>query len=187
MGKLIYSMITSLDGFTADAHGDFGWAEPDAESHVLVNEQSRSLGTHLYGRRMYETMLFWETALDLPDVPPHIADYARIWQAADKVVYSTTLADVSSARTRLVRTFDAEEVRALKADAELDLAVNGPHLAAQAVRAGLVDEYQPYVVPVVVGTGTRFYPADVALDLELLELERSGGLLWLRYADRSAR
>ena len=136
MGKLIYSMITSLDGFVSDPAGNFGWGAPEQESHDFINHHSRSIGTYLYGRRMYETMVYWETPHAPPDQPPFILEYARIWQAADKVVYSTTLNEVASARTRIERTFDREAVRQLKAGSDLALSLDGPHLAAQAIRPG---------------------------------------------------
>jgi dihydrofolate reductase len=182
MGKLIYSMITSVDGYVSDRDGNFGWGAPEEESHEFVNEQSKSIGTYLYGRRMYETMVFWETAHEMPDQPPFIVDYARTWQATDKIVYSTTLDDVTSERTRLERSFDPEAVRKLKAESELDLTVDGPHLAAHAIRAGLVDEYQLIVGPAIVGGGNRFFPDEVRVDLELLYERRfRNGVVFLRY------
>jgi dihydrofolate reductase len=182
MGKLIYSMITSLDGFVSDPGGNFGWGAPEQESHEFINQLSRSIGTYLYGRRMYETMVFWETARTAPDQPPFSLEYARIWQAADKVVYSTTLNEVASARTRIERTFDPEAVRQLKAGSDLALSIAGPHLAAQAIRAGLVDEYQLFAGPAIVGGGNPFFPDDVRVDLELLDERRFGnGVVYLRY------
>jgi dihydrofolate reductase len=186
MAKLIYSMLTSLDGYTEDEHGQFGWGAPeDASVHSYINELGSSFGTYLYGRRMYETMVFWETAHTLPDQPPFVLDYARQWQAAEKIVFSRTLAEPRSTRTRIARTFDSDEVRRLKADAERDLTVDGPGLAAHALRAGLVDELQMIVCPVVVGGGIRFFPDGVRLELELVE-ERQfrNGVLVLRYAVR---
>jgi dihydrofolate reductase len=182
MAKLIYSMITSLDGYVSDPEGDFGWGAPEEESHRFINEHFRSVGTYLYGRRMYEVMQFWETAHMMPDLPPHELEYARIWRAADKVVYSSTLDEVTTERTRLERTFDPEAVRRLKAESDRDLTVDGPHLAAQAIRAGLVDEYQLFIGPVIVGGGNRFFPDDVRADLELLEERRfANGVVFLRY------
>ncbi|MDH2429170.1 dihydrofolate reductase family protein [Sphaerisporangium sp. TRM90804] len=182
MGKLIYSMITSLDGYVSDANGDFGWGAPEEESHTFMNEHMRSFGTYLYGRRMYETMVYWETAHTVPDQPPFMLECARIWQAADKVVYSTTLNEAASERTRIERAFDPDAVLKLKAEADLDISVDGPHLAAQAIRAGLVDEYQLFVGPAIVGGGNRFFPDDVRVDLELLDERRFGnGVLYLRY------
>jgi dihydrofolate reductase len=148
MGRLIYSMIQSLDGYTEDGQGDFSWGAPDAALHTFVNELASSVGTYLYGRRMYETMVYWETAHTLPDQPQHELDWARQWQAAEKIVYSRTLAEPRSARTRIEREFDPEAVRRLKASAAHDLTVDGPELAAQALRAGLVDEIQPMTLRV---------------------------------------
>jgi dihydrofolate reductase len=184
MGRLIYSMIQSLDGYTEDAQGDFGWGAPeDAAVHTFVNELASSVGTYLYGRRMYETMVYWETAHTLPDQPQHELDWARQWQAAEKVVYSRTLAEPRSARTRIEREFDPEAVRRLKAAAAHDLTVDGPELAAQALRAGLVDEIPMIACPVVVGGGKRFFPDGVQLNLELQEERRfSSGVVVLRYA-----
>ena len=139
MAKLIYSMITSLDGYAEAAEGDLGVGAEVPQVHDFINDLFRSVGTYLYGRRMYETMLFWETAHTLPDAPPHILRYARDWQAAEKVVYSTTLESVSSAKARIERSFDADAVRRLKAESESDLTVDGPNLAAQAIAAGLVE------------------------------------------------
>ncbi|HZJ04802.1 MAG TPA: dihydrofolate reductase family protein, partial [Nocardioidaceae bacterium] len=151
MAKLIYSAITSLDGYVADRDGNFDWAAPDEEVHAFVNDLERPVGTYLYGRRMYEVMAVWETADFLTDQPAVIQDFARIWRAADKVVYSTTLATVSSARTRIERVFDPEAVRQMKASAIRDISVGGPDLAAQAIKAGLVDECHLFIAPIVVG------------------------------------
>jgi dihydrofolate reductase len=182
MGKLIYSMTTSLDGFVSDPDGNFGWGGPEEEVHKFINEKFRSIGTNLYGRRMYETMVYWETAHTVPDQPPFILEYARIWQAADKIVYSTTLDEVTSARTRLERTFDPDAVRKLKAESDLDITVEGPRLAAHAIRAGLVDEYQLFVGPAIVGGGNPFFPDGVRVDLELWDERRfSNGVVYLRY------
>ncbi|MET8936832.1 dihydrofolate reductase family protein [Streptomyces rubiginosohelvolus] len=186
MAKLIYSMITSLDGYAEAAEGGLGTGAEDPEVHTFVNDLFRPVGTYLYGRRMYETMVYWETALDEPDQPPHIAQYARDWQAAEKVVYSTTLDAVSSAKTRIERSFDADAVRRLKAEADADLTVDGPNLAAQAIAAGLVDEYHLFITTSVVGGGKRFFPDGVRLDLELVE-ERAfaaSGLIYARYRTR---
>jgi dihydrofolate reductase len=183
MGKLIYSMITSLDGFVSDTAGNFGWSAPEQEVHEFINEQSRSIGTNLYGRRMYETMVYWETAHTAPEQPPFIVEYARIWQASDKIVYSTTLDEVASARTRIERTYDPDVVRKLKVESDLDIAVAGPQLAAQAVRAGLVDEYQLFIGPAIVGGGNPFFPNDIRIDLELRDERRfNNGVVYLRYA-----
>ena len=187
MGRLIYTMFTSLDGFVSDPAGSFDWAAPDEEVHAFANELGRTVGTELYGRRMYETMVFWETAHTATDEPQVMLDFARIWQAHDKVVYSTSLTQVSSARTRLERSFDPEAVRRLKRESDRDLSVSGPRLAAEAIRAGLVDEYQLFVCPAVVGGGTPFLPADVRVDLELQDERRFGnGMVYLRYAAQPA-
>ncbi|WP_282688935.1 MULTISPECIES: dihydrofolate reductase family protein [unclassified Streptomyces] len=186
MAKLIYSMITSLDGYAEAAEGGLGTGAEDPEVHTFVNDLFRPVGTYLYGRRMYETMVYWETALDEPDQPPHIAQYARDWQAAEKVVYSTTLDAVSSAKTRIERSFDPDAVRRLKDEADADLTVDGPNLAAQAIAAGLVDEYHLFITTSVVGGGKRFFPDGVRLDLELVE-ERTfaaSGLIHARYRTR---
>ncbi|WP_370618162.1 dihydrofolate reductase family protein [Mumia sp. Pv 4-285] len=186
MAKLIYSMITSLDGYAEAAEGDLGTgAADDPEVHTFIGDTFRPVRTFLYGRRMYETMVFWETAHTLPDAPPHILQYADDWQAAEKVVYSKTLESVSSARTRIERTFDADAVRRLKADSDHDLSIDGPTLAAQAIAAGLVDEYHLLITSTVVGGGKRFFPDGVRLDLELVE-ERAfdSGVVYARYRTR---
>jgi dihydrofolate reductase len=186
VAELIYSAITSLDGYVADEEGNFDWAAPDDEVHAFVNDLERPIGTYLYGRRMYEVMTYWETAHTVPDQPPVILDYAQIWQGADKVVYSTTLEETSSARTRIERDFDSEAVRQMKATAERDLSVGGPGLASQAIAAGLVDELHLFVAPVVVGGGTRSLPDDVRWNLELLDERRFGnGVVYLRYRTRT--
>ena len=185
MGKLIYSMITSLDGYAEAAEGDLGRGAEDQEVHTFIGDVFRPVRTFLYGRRMYETMVFWETAHAEPDVPPHILEYARDWQAAEKIVYSTTLDEVSSAKTRIERTFDPDAVRTLKAEADHDLSVDGPNLAAQAIAAGLVDEYHLFVTTSVVGGGKRFFPDGVRLDLELVEQRAfRTGLIYARYRTR---
>jgi dihydrofolate reductase len=182
MAKLIYSALTSLDGYIADENGNFDWAAPDEEVHAFVNDLERPVGTYLYGRRMYEVMRYWETAPTSGDRPPVVRDYAQIWQAADKTVYSRTLETVSSSRTRIERAFDPEAVRQLKASAERDITVGGSDLAAQAIRAGLVDEYHLFVNPVVVGGGTRALSDGVRVKLELLDERRFGnGVVHLHY------
>jgi dihydrofolate reductase len=179
VGRLIYSTIGSLDGYIEDRDGKFGWAAPDEQVHRFVNELERPVGTYLYGRRMYETMVYWET-VDLADQPEQVRDYAAIWRAADKIVYSRTLEAVSSARTRIERDFDAHTVRRLKAEG--DVSIGGPELAAEAIRAGLLDEYWTFLVPVVVGDGKRALP-DARLELELLDERRfESGFVYLRYA-----
>lgn len=182
MAKLIYSAITSLDGYIADEDGNFDWAAPDEEVHTFFNDLERPVGTYLYGRRMYEVMVAWETAHILPDQPPFVQDFAQIWQAADKIVYSKTLQTVSSARTRIERDLDTEAVRQMKASAERDITVGGPDLAAQAIKAGLVDEWHLFVAPIVVGGGKQSLPSNVLLKLELLDERRFGnGVVHLRY------
>src|SRR5215813_10341244 len=182
MAKLIYSMLTSLDGYTEDAHGRFGWGAPEDEVvHSYINELASSFGTYLYGRRMYETMVYWETAHTVPDQPQFVLDFARQWQAAEKIVYSRTLAEPRSARTKIERSFDPDGVRKLKASVASDIAVAGPELAAQAIQAGLVDEFQMRVCPVVVGGGKRYFPSGIRLDLELVEERRfRNGEIFLR-------
>jgi dihydrofolate reductase len=183
MANLIYSAITSLDGYVADEEGNFDWAAPDEEVHSFVNELERPVGIYLYGRRMYEVMVYWETADTLADQsPPPERDFAEIWQAADKVVYSKTLEQASSARTRIEREFDPEAVRRLKASAERDLSVGGPDLAAQAIKAGLVDELHLFVTPIIVGGGAPWLPDGVCVKLELLNERRFGsGVVYLQY------
>jgi dihydrofolate reductase len=182
MAKLIYSAITSLDGYVADENGNFDWAAPDEEVHRFVNDLERPIGTYLYGRRIYETMVYWETAHTLPDQPPFIQDFAGIWQAADKIVYSKTLDTPSSARTRIERDFDPDAVRRMKASAERDISVGGPDLATQAIKAGLVDEYHLFLTPIIVGGGKQSLPDNVRLELELLDERRFGnGVVHLHY------
>jgi dihydrofolate reductase len=186
MGKLIYSMILSVDGYVEDEDGRFGWGAPeDEEVHAYVNQLASSVGTYLYGRRMYETMVYWETAHMVADQSQVVLDWARQWQAAEKIVYSTTLTEPRSARTRIEREFDPDVVRRLKVDSSHDITVDGPGLAAHAIRAGLVDELQMIVCPVVVGAGKRFFPDHVRLHLELFEERRfRPGVIVLRYAVR---
>jgi len=182
MARLVYSMIASLDVYVTDENGAFDWAAPDEEVHRFVNDLERRVGTYLYGRRMYEVMLAWEDPATVADEPPFMRDFAQVWQAADKVVYSRTLESVSSARTRIERDFVPDEVRRMKAAADGDLTIGGPDLAGQAIRAGLVDELHLLVVPVVVGAGKRCLPAGVRLRLELLDQRRfGGGVVYLRY------
>ncbi len=181
MARLIYSAIASLDGYTADASGGFEWAAPGPEVHAFVNDLEREAGTSLYGRRMYETMAVWET-LDVSTEPAPMREYAEIWRAADKVVYSRTLARVSTPRTRIEREFDPEAVREMKARAARDITVGGPGLAAHALRAGVVDECHLFLVPVVVGGGTRALPEGLRIDLELADERRfASGVVYLRY------
>ena len=185
MAKLIYSAIASLDGYIEDEDGKFDWAAPDEEVHTFINDLERPVGTYLYGRRMYETMAGWETDPTLAAQSQHMRDFAHIWQAADKIVYSKTLETVSTGNTRVEREFDPEAVRRMKASAESDLTVSGPELAAHAFKGGLVDELQLFVAPTMVGGGKRSLPDDVRLDLELLDERRFGrGMVYLRYRAR---
>jgi dihydrofolate reductase len=182
MAKLIYTAMASLDGYIEDERGKFDWAKPDEEVHAFVNDLERPIGTHLYGRRLYEVMAFWET-VRLEDQPSHIRDYAGIWRAAEKVVFSRTLDEVSTPRTRLERDFDVDAVRRLTAEAQQDLAVGGADLAAHAFRAGLVDELHLLLAPVIVGGGKQSLPDDVRLRLELLDERRfDNGVVHLHYA-----
>jgi dihydrofolate reductase len=186
MAKLIYSAITSLDGYVADEEGNFDWAAPDEEVHTFVNDLERPIGTYLYGRRMYEVMVPWEAAPTVAGQPHFAQDFAQIWRAADKIVYSRTLRTVSSARTRLERDFDPAAVRQMKAAARRDISVGGSHLAAQVIRASLVDEYHLLVAPIVVGGGNRVLPAGVRLKLELLDERRfANGVVHLHYRART--
>jgi len=180
MAKLIYAAITSLDGYVADTDGNFDWAAPDEEVHRFVNELERPVGTYLYGRRMYEVMAYWERPPT--DQRPVSEDFARIWQAADKIVYSRTLRAVTTAKTRIEPDFDPEAVRQLKAAAERDLSVGGPGLAAEALAAGLVDEVHLFLTPILVGGGTRALPENLRVELELLDERRfAGGVVHLHY------
>jgi dihydrofolate reductase len=182
MARLIYSAIMSLDGYIADADGRFEWAAPDEEVFAFVNELARPVGTYLHGRRMYQTMRFWETADTDAGQPPVALDFGRIWRAADKIVYSSTLQAPDTARTRIERDLDPVQVRKLTEAADRDLAVGGARLAAQVIAAGLVDEYQLFVVPAVVGGGTRALPDQVRLNLTLAQEHRFGsGTVYLCY------
>jgi dihydrofolate reductase len=182
MAKLIYTAISSLDGYVADSDGNFDWSAPDEDVHRFVNDLERSNGTYLYGRRMYEVMRYWETAPTGNGELSAAEDYARIWQAADKIVYSTSLRQISSARTRLEREFDPQAVQDMKATAARDITVSGPTLAAQALKSGLIDECHFFLTPVVVGGGTSALPDNVRLQLELLDERRFGnGVVHLHY------
>jgi dihydrofolate reductase len=184
VGRLVYAAITSLDLFVNDEHGDFQWAAPDAEVHAFVNDLERPVGTYVYGRRMYEIMRVWET-LDLADEGPEMADYAAVWKAADKVVFSSSLPEVTTTRTRLERTFDPEQVRALVADAPSDVAIGGPTVAAHAFAAGLVDDVHLFLNPVIIGSGTRALPEGVRTDLELVDEHRfANGVVHLHHRAR---
>lgn len=185
MAHLIYSAIASLDGYIEDMNGKFDWAEPDEEVHRYINDLERPAGTHLYGRRLYETMMVWETDPNLAAGPPIYRDYAEIWQAADKIVYSRTLEHISTHKTRLERVFDPEAVRRLKAAAGQDIIIGGPHLAASAFKAGLIDEVHLFLTPIIVGGGKQALPSNIRLELELLEERRfREGMVHLRYQTR---
>jgi dihydrofolate reductase len=187
MAKLIYSAIASADGYVEDAAGGFDWAAPGEELFCFVNDLERPVGTYLYGRRMYETMLYWETADTVPGQPSFVREFTGIWQAAEKIVFSKTLESVSSARTRIERDFDPGMVRQLKSAAQRDMTVGGADLAGQAVRAGLVDELQLFLVPAVVGGGKRALPDGLRSDLELLDTRRfASGAVYLRFRPKPA-
>jgi dihydrofolate reductase len=182
MAKLIYSALASLDGYVEDAEGRFDWAAPDAEVHGFVNDLERPIGRHLYGRRMYETMSFWETNGDEPDEPPEMHDFAAIWRAADKVVYSRSLESATTARNRIEPEFDPDAVRRLKRESTTDVSIGGAELAGQALAAGLVDELHLILNPVLVGGGKPALPENVRLDLELLDERRfADGAVFMHY------
>ena len=186
MSKLIYSAIMSLDGYIEEDEGKFDWAEPDEEVHSFINKLERPAGTFLYGRRMYETMIGWENT-DTPEIQsPVMKDFAALWQAADKIVYSRTLRTVSTARTRIEREFEPDVVKKMKASAERDILVGGPGLAAHAFKAGLVDECHLFFTPILVGGGKPALPDDVRVKLELLDERRfDSGTVYLRYRTRT--
>ena len=182
MAKLIYIANVSLDGCTEDSSGGFDWSEPDETVHAFIADLIRPVGTHLYGRRMYETMAVWETDPSLAAQSALMRDFAEVWTGAEKVVYSTSLAEVATARTRIETSFDAASVRALKFSATQDLTVGGPHLAGQAIQAGLVDECHLFVSPIVLGGGKPALPSDTRIDLELLDQRRfDNGAVHLHY------
>jgi dihydrofolate reductase len=172
MAKLIYAAIASLDGYVEDEEGSFDWAAPDDEVHTFVNDLDRPIGTYLYGRRMYETMVFWETASTEADEPSVFSDFAGIWRAAEKIVYSRTLQTASSARTRIEREFDRDTVWRMKQSSGTDIAVGGAELAGHAMGAGLVDECHLFLCPIAVGGGKRALPDNVRAQLELLDERR---------------
>lgn len=188
MAKLVYTAITSLDGYIEDEQGRFDWAMPDPEVHDFANDLEQSVGTHLYGRRMYETMAVWQTLGDEPGLPAAVVAYGEVWRSLDKVVHSTTLDAVWTPRTRLERAFDPGAVRRMKEADHRDISVSGPGLAQHAFRAGLVDEVQLLVFPVVVGGGKPALPRDVRLELELLDQRRfDGGVVYLHHRIRHLR
>jgi dihydrofolate reductase len=181
VGTLIYSAISSLDGYVADENGNFDWGEPDEEVHTFINDLQRPVGTYLYGRRLYEVMVAWET-MNADEQPAHMSEFAEIWQRADKIVYSKTLETVSSARTRIEREFDPEAVRQMKATAGRDMTVGGPDLATHAFEAALIDECHLFLAPIAVGGGKQCLPNHVRLELELLDERRfASGMVYLRY------
>ncbi len=180
MGKMIYSLTTSLDGYVADRHGNFDWAEPSEEVHRYVNGIVRNVGTFLFGSRMYETMAVWDTIHDTDSAAMN--EFARLWNAADKVVYSSQLGAVKTRRTRLARDFDPQAVRKMAAGSDTDLGIGGPHLAAAAIQAGIVDEYHQIIVPIVIGAGNHWLPKDVTCKLELVGVRRfENGFVHLQY------
>ena len=182
MSKLIFAAITSLDGYVADSEGNFDWSAPDDEVHRFVNDLERPVGTYLYGRRMYEVMRYWESADTGDGALSTEQDYARIWQAADKIVYSRSLRQVSSSRTRIEHEFDPDVIRKMKSSAPRDMSVSGPTLARQAMKLGLVDECHLFLSPIVIGGGTQALPDNVRLPLELLDEQRfSNGVVHLHY------
>ena len=186
MARLIYSAIASADGYVEDAAGSFDWAAPDEEVLCFVNDLERPVGTYLYGRRMYRTMVYWETVGTGPGQTSAVGDFTNIWRAAEKIVFSKTLESVSSARTRIERDFDPGLVRQLKSAADDDMTVGGAGLGAQAIEAGLVDELQLILVPVIVGGGKPALPSGVRLDLDLLDTHRfANGAVYLRYRPTS--
>lgn len=188
MAHLIYSTIASLDGYIEDTNGRFDWAMPDDEVHTYINDLMRSTGTHLYGRRMYETMMVWETDPGLAASSPLMADFAAIWQAANKIVYSRTLETVSTRKTRIERDFDPMAIRRLLADAQHDILIGGPNLAAQAFRAGLVDECHLFLVPCTIGGGKSSLPQNFRLEFELVDVRRFGsGMVHLHYRCKPGR
>ena len=187
MARLVYTMLASLDGYVADERGEFGWAEPDEEVHSFINDLEQPGGTYLFGRRMYEVMAVWDDPAALAAEPAYVREFGELWRAADKIVYSTTLDDVRTGKTRIERSFDPDAVRRLKEAAEHDLSIGGPHLAGQALRAGLVDELGLFAVPAVVGGGTPWLPPGVRLQLDLLEERRfASGIVYLRYGVRGS-
>lgn len=186
MAKLIYAMPTSLDGYVEDEGGNFEWAAPDAEGFAFITDLMRPIGTYLYGRKLYETMAIWETPDLIPDRTPAMMDFARIWQAADKIVYSKTLETASTPKTHLEREFNPQAVRDLKARSPHDVLVGGPTFAEHAIRSGLVDEYYLFVVPMMIGGGKRVLPSDVRVKLDLLDERRfANGMVSLRYRMRA--
>ena len=186
MARLVYGVLTSLDGYVADEAGNFDWAAPDEEVHHFINQLESSVGTYLYGRKLYEVMAIWQNMPDIEQEPDVIREYAEIWQSANKIVYSETLAAVTAPKTRLERVFDPHSVRAFVAAEERNVSIGGPTLASHALKAGIVDDIHLFVVPVVVGGGASCWPTGVRLDLDLVAQDRfSGGTIHLHYSTRS--
>ena len=186
MARLTYAVLASLDGYVADETGNFDWAAPGEDVHRFINELERSVGTYLFGRRLYEVMAVWQDFPDIEQEPDVIRDYAAIWQAADKIVYSETLTAVATPKTRLERAFDPEAVRTMVDHQERDVSIGGPTLAAHALRAGIVDDIHLFVVPVLVGGGTSCWPAGARLTLDLVAQDRfSDGTIHLHYSTRT--
>ncbi len=188
MGKLIYLITTSLDGFVADQDGNFDWAVPSEEVHAFVNDIVRNVGTSLLGRKMYDIMKVWDTiptegtneAMDGPSEAMN--DYAKIWRAAKKIVYSTSLSDVAIANATIARSFDPNAIRKLVAESDKDFDIGGPHLAAEAIRAGIVDEYHQFIVPIIIGSGNDWLPKDVKSELKLVDVRKfENGFVHLQY------
>jgi dihydrofolate reductase len=187
MAKLTYVMNTSLDGFVADKNGDFRWSEPDEEVFSFIEDLVRPFGTYLYGRKMYKTMAVWET-MQPNDVQPYMQNFANIWKAADKIVFSKTLHTVATARTHLTSDFDPKAIERLKNESDKDILIGGPNIAGEAIRAGLVDEYIQLIRPIIIGEGNFWLPHDVRLKLKLIDEKRfESGVVYLRYgaADRA--
>jgi len=188
MGKLIYLISTSLDGYVADKNGKFDWSMPSEESHAFVNDTLRNVGTILMGRNLYETMKVWDeiptegTGGPMDGPSPAMNDYAKIWKAAKKIVYSTTLSEVTTADTTLERSFDPSAIQKLVAESDKDFDIGGPHLAAQAIKAGIVDEYHQIIVPIIIGGGNYWLPKDVKIQLKLADLRKfENGFVHLQY------
>jgi dihydrofolate reductase len=188
MTQLIYSAITSLDGYIEDSNGKFDWAQPDEEVHTFINDLERTAGTYLFGRRMYETMMVWETDPSLASDSPITRDFAEIWREADKIVYSKTLKAISTSKTRIEQAFDPEAIRRMKVATEHEIIIGGPNLAAQAFRSGLIDECHLFIIPIMVGSGKKSLPDNIHLELELLDEHRfRSGVVFLRYQTRQRR
>ena len=188
LAHLIYTINTSIDGYTEDRDGNFDWTDPEEELFRFITNLIRAEGTHLYGRRMYESMMVWETNPSLAGESPHMLDFAEVWQAADKIVYSRTLEAVSTRKTQIERTFNPEAIRRLKETVEQDILIGGPELAAHAFRSGLIDEYHLFLHPIIIGGGKQSVPDNIRSELELLDERRfDSGVVFLRYRTRQGR